>query len=92
MDDTPVSFLGRTLPPGTRVRTVILLPAQAVDYRPEDWADTLVVVERGTLELECSRGVRARFGSGSVLTLVAVEPRRLLNSGSTPLVLKALTR
>lgn len=77
---------------GGQFRTVILLPKQSIRYLRENWADTMVIVERGTLELECSRSVRARFGPGSVLTFAALEPRRLLNTGTTPLVLNALTR
>ncbi|MER7645517.1 hypothetical protein [Streptomyces sp. NPDC126522] len=50
------------------------------------------MVEEGLLEVECSSGARARFGSGAVLTFAAVQPWRLLNPGATPLVLSALTR
>lgn len=91
-DGEPVSFVGRRTPPGRRVRTVVIPPGDVLDYVPGEWTDALVVVEEGLLEVECSSGARARFGSGAVLTFAAVQPRRLLNPGATPLVLSALTR
>ncbi|UXX91188.1 hypothetical protein N7U49_00310 [Streptomyces sp. AD2-2] len=91
-DGEPVSFVGRRTRPGHRVRTVVIRPGEALDYVSEEWTDALVVVEEGLLEVECSSGARARFGSGAVLTFAAVQPRRLLNPGATPLILSALTR
>jgi mannose-6-phosphate isomerase-like protein (cupin superfamily) len=88
----PLSFLGREPPPGGRVRAVVLVPAGVVAYRVADWADALVVVERGTLEVECRNGVSARFGQGAVLTFAAVRPLRLRNPGAEPLVLSVLVR
>jgi len=73
-------------------RTVILQPGDGLDFAAADWADTLVIVEHGELELQCRSGRRARFGAGAVLTLVGLPVRRLRNSGSGPLVLSALTR
>jgi hypothetical protein len=87
-----LSFLGRPGPRNLRLRTLTLQPRDALDYRPGDWVDTLVVVERGELELECQSGVRAWFGQGAVLVLAELGLRRLRNSSSTPLVLSALSR
>lgn len=75
-----------------RRRTVILPPGDGLDYAAADWADTLVIIEHGELELECRSGRRARFGTGAVLTLVGLPVRRLHNPGSAPLVLSAITR
>jgi hypothetical protein len=92
MDDADgVSFLRGPCPSGFRLRTLTLLPRDAVDYVPADWVDTLVVVEVGELELECSSGARACFGAGAVLVLFAPGLRRLRNCGSAPLVLSALS-
>ncbi|GIF47936.1 hypothetical protein DFJ67_7521 [Asanoa ferruginea] len=77
-----VSFLGRR-----SVGAVVVPPAEALDYRPAEWAGALVVVEHGTLEVECANGVGARFEAGAVLTFANVRPRRLLNPGAVPLVL-----
>jgi hypothetical protein len=91
-DGEQLTFLGRRLPPACRIHTVVLAPSAALDYRHRQWADALVVVERGTLEVECGSGARARFGAGAVLTFATVRPRRLLNPGMTPLLLSALIR
>ncbi len=72
--------------------TLILQPGDGVDYATADWADTLVIVERGELELECASGRCARFAVGAVLTLVGLPVRRLRNPGPGPLVLAAITR
>ena len=92
MDDgEPISFLGRPAL-GGRVRVVVLPPADVLEYRCEQWADALVVVERGTLEVECRGGARARFRCGAMLAFAMVEPWRLHNPGDIPLVLSVLTR
>jgi hypothetical protein len=93
MDDPErVSFLGTPCPRSFRLRTVILQPHDALDYQPADWLNTLVLVERGELEVECRSGARASFDAGSALVLSGLELRRLRNPGSTPLVLSALSR
>lgn len=75
-----------------RRRTVILQPGDGLEYVAADWADTLVVVERGLLELECRSGRCAPFPAGAVITMVGLPVRRLHNAGSQPLVLSAITR
>jgi hypothetical protein len=91
-DSEPTSFLARRPPPVGRVRIVVLRPARSLEYRREHWADALVIVERGTLEVELTSGDRARFGSGAILAFATVEPRRLNNPGACFLVISALTR
>jgi hypothetical protein len=78
----------------TQIRrwTVTLRPGEALDYVVADWADALVVVARGVLELECHSGRRARFAAGSVLTLAGLPVRRLRNPHPDPLVLDAAAR
>lgn len=77
-----------------RVRfwTVVLQPGDALEYLAQDWADALVVVTSGELELECRSGRRASFSAGAVLTLATLPVRRLCNRRSEPLVLHAMTR
>lgn len=88
----PVSFLGAQCPASFRLCTLTLLPNDAIDYRPADWADALVVVERGELEIECRAGTRARFGAGAVVMFAGLSLRRLRNASTGPLVLSALSR
>lgn len=91
MDDADgVTFLGARCPQNLRLRTVVI--RDALDYRPEDWVDTLVVVECGALEVQCRSGARARFGPGSVLVLDGLALQRLRNASEEPLVLSALSR
>jgi hypothetical protein len=93
MDDAEkVSFLCAPFPQSLRLRTVILQPQDALDYRRADWLDTVVVVERGELEMQCRSGARAWFGPGATLVFTGLGLRRLRNPGNAPLVLSALTR
>lgn len=72
--------------------TLTLQPGDVQDVSVADWVDTLVVVARGELEVECRSGRRATFAAGAVLTLAELPVRRLHSRGSEPLVLCALTR
>jgi hypothetical protein len=67
-------------------------PGEALDVRRADWADTLVVVERGDLDVECHDGTHTRFPRGAVLVLDAPEPRRLRGVSDGLLVLSAVSR
>ncbi len=77
---------------GLRSWSIALLPGETHPVVGADWADTLVVVERGELELECCSGRRATFVSGSVLTLAGLSVRCLHNHGPSVVVLCAVTR
>ncbi|NKY87849.1 cupin domain-containing protein [Nocardia veterana] len=72
--------------------TLVLRPGEELDYETGDWADALVVVAAGELELECRSGRRVRFAAGAVLAPSAVPVRRLFNPGPGPLILAAVTR
>jgi quercetin dioxygenase-like cupin family protein len=87
-----VSFLGARRPKHFRLRTLTLQPSEAFDYHRADWADTVVVVERGELEVECRGGERAWFPEGAILVFAGLALRRLRNAGSGSLVLSALSR
>jgi hypothetical protein len=95
-DDEVLSFLGSSLGDGHhprhRVGILILEPGDAVDARPADWADALVVVERGRLQVECDSGAREVFEPGAVLVLTRLELRRLRSVGTTALVVSAVSR
>ena len=87
-----ISFAGRRCPARFRLRTVTLQPSDAIDFVPSDWTDSVVVVERGALEIECSTGRRATFAEGAVLVFDGLRLCRLRNAGGVPLVLSALSR
>jgi hypothetical protein len=92
--DSPdrVSFVGARCPASLLLRTLILQPRDTIDYQRADWVDTLVVVERGELEIECRSGARAHFHEGALVVFAGLTLRRLRNSSSKPLVLSALSR
>jgi hypothetical protein len=51
-------------------RVVSIAPSRTRDYQSQEWSDTLVLVERGEVELEHLDGRRYRFGRGAVLFLI----------------------
>jgi quercetin dioxygenase-like cupin family protein len=87
-----LSFLGRLLPPGFDMAVVIVDPGDSRSFQEADWRDALVVVERGTIQLEASGGGRRDFVTGDVLCLVGLSLRALHNRGPEPAVLVAVSR
>ena len=87
-----ISFLGARCPKDFRLHTLTLHPRDTIDYRPADWADVLVVVERGKLEVECRGGARAQFEEGAILAFATLAVRWLRNPSSNPVVLSTLSR
>jgi hypothetical protein len=71
---------------------LVVPPDETVEIAPADWADTLVVVISGELEVLCRSGCRARFATGAVLTLAGLSVFALSNPRPRPLVLQAVTR
>jgi hypothetical protein len=89
---SPLSFLGRRLPPPFERRLVVLAPEHPWVYDEAEWRGALVVVEHGQIELECLDGSRHRFGRGDVLWLDRLPLRALHNRGHTSAVLVAVSR
>jgi quercetin dioxygenase-like cupin family protein len=87
-----LTFLDGPLPARFRLRGVTLEPGGSRPYRTEDWADALVVVERGEIELECRAGGRRRFPAGAVMWLQGMDLHALHNPGPQPAVLSAVSR
>ena len=91
-DEGGLSFLGRRLAPTFLVRFVALSPDQQRSYVPEEWSDTLVVVERGAIELLFLSGARRVFVRGDVLCLDGLPLRSLRTHGEVQALLSAVTR
>src|SRR4051794_10289831 len=92
MDDDALSFDGRSLSPRFALLAVTIPPGTRRPYDADEWRDTLVLVETGEIELECTRGGRRRFGSGALLPLGALSLRALYNPGLEPVRLTAVSR
>jgi len=93
MDDEGPPLRCRGALPGRFSRRVVTLaPGERCRYVAEDWADALVVVEDGTIELEDLVGGRRRLARGAVLWLVGLPLRAVHNAGRHPAVLVAVSR
>ena len=57
-----------------------------------DWTDCLVLVEQGTVEVECEGGVRRTFVAGDMLALECLPVRALRNHGPDETRLLAVRR
>jgi quercetin dioxygenase-like cupin family protein len=94
MDDSSdrLSFLGRPVPRGFELRVVTLSPGSQLPYAEAEWEDSLVVVERGRVDLECMAGGRRRFRPGDLIWLVGLRLRAVHNPADEPAVLVAIRR
>jgi hypothetical protein len=87
-----LTFLGRQLSARFAVRFVRMAPGARRPYVEAEWRGALVVVERGTVELECRGGASRAFAPGSVLWLVGLPLRALHSRGPEPALLSVVTR
>jgi hypothetical protein len=78
--------------PRFRIRRIVVAPGAERPYDESEWKDSLVVVESGKLELECTGGSSRRFGRGDVLWLIGLPLCVLRNAGAVPTVLVAVSR
>lgn len=91
-DSVPPSFLGGRLPPSFTLRVVTIAPGGSRGYEPAEWADAIVVVERGRVEVCCSDGTVLRFGAGDPLWLAGLPILALRNPGEEDAVLTGVRR
>lgn len=75
-----------------RRREVVIPAGDGLPYVDADWADAIVVVASGEVDLCCSRGGSRRFGRGSVLFFVGLGLVALRNPGPDVTVLVAHSR
>lgn len=87
-----LSFLRSRLSPAFEVRVTAVAPGRERTYHEADWRDALVVVDRGSVELESLDGSRERFARDDVLWLEGLPLRALHNCGGEPAVLLAISR
>jgi hypothetical protein len=87
-----LSFLGRRLPPWVRLHVVVLAPGCTHPFDPGDWRGALIVVERGTIELELRNGRRVSCTQGYVGTLSGLKLRALHNRSDRTAVITGVSR
>lgn len=80
------------LPPGFERWRVRLDPGAERASAACEWEGALVLVERGTLDVECVSGGRRRFASGSLVALGWLPLRVLRNPGRVPVEVVAVRR
>ena len=91
-DDWAPLPLGRQVPPTFNTR-VVTIPARASHpFDPTEWADSIIILERGTIELHCVNGGRYPFARGAILCLDGLQLRHLHNPGPDPAILLAVSR
>ena len=73
-------------------RDVIVEPGATHTFESHEWRDALVLVKRGSIELETRSGARRTFVAGHVLWLERLPLRLLRNPGRTLAVLEASRR
>lgn len=92
MDGESLSFLQLPLPRTVDLRLVAIPPGGSKPFMAEEWDDSLVVIEQGSVELECIRGGRRAFVTGSVMFLSGLPLRTIHNPGAKPALLAAVSR
>jgi hypothetical protein len=88
----PLSLLKRRPPSAFERRVVVVPPGAERPYDEAEWLDAVVVVERGTIELDCPGGASLRLPPGSVLWLAGLPLRALCNRGPELAVLAGVRR
>ena len=80
------------LPPGFVRWRLSLAPGAERASSASEWEGAIVLVARGTLDIECLAGGCERFHRGDLLALGWLPVRALRNPGRAPLELVAVRR
>jgi hypothetical protein len=91
-DESACALFRDPLPEGFSRHVFRLEPGVEVELEPGTLPDAIVLVERGSLELECQAGTTERFGCGSMIPIARLPFCRLRSLGPGPLVLVAVAR
>jgi hypothetical protein len=91
-DGERLSFVRRGTSSKFAVRQILVATGSEYAYHESEWSDALIVVERGTIDLECRDGSRRSFMSGDVLFLSGLPLRKLRNNGLEPVLLISVAR
>lgn len=93
LDPDLVEALGRPdLPPSFERFRVVLAPGEQRPTHAADWTACLVLIERGTIEVDCDAGGMRSFLAGDLLALGWLPIRTLRNPGVGEACLLAVRR
>ncbi|MGS0683924.1 hypothetical protein ACVBEQ_02005 [Nakamurella sp. GG22] len=90
-DRDPLEIAGRVWPTFI-ARRVVLAGFSTQPFDEAQWRDALVIVERGTVEVETVSGLRRAFSVGDILWLTGLNLRALHNPSVEDAVLAAVSR
>jgi len=91
-NDVTDSWLSGAGRPEFERRRLVIAPGAEHASSAGEWADALVLLERGSLEVECLAGARRAFQATAILCLGWLPLRTLRSMGSEPAELVALRR
>ena len=91
-DDDALRLDVRPMPRWAQRRSVTIPPGETLDYRPEDWAESMLIVTTGSIELESPLGSVHPFASGSILWCQGLPIRLIRSTGEDPAVLVSISR
>jgi len=77
---------------GFRRAVVTISAGQVYPFRAAEWADMIILVECGTVELELCSGERRELGPGAIFWLAGLPMLALRNAGREPVVLMTISR
>lgn len=93
LDADLAEALGRAdLPPAFERFRTVLPSGDSRPTRRADWAGCLVLVERGTVEVDCDAGGTRSFATGDLIALDWLPLRMLRNPGADEACLLAIRR
>lgn len=82
----------RDLPAAFERFRIVLASGDSLPTRPAEWAGCLVLVERGTIEVDCEPGGTGSFAAGDLIALDWLPLRTLHNPGPDEACLLAVHR
>jgi hypothetical protein len=82
----------RDLPAAFERFRLVLASGDSRPARPADWAGCLILVERGTVEVDCGAGGTRSFATGSLIALDWLPLKTLRNPGTAEACLLAVRR
>lgn len=91
-DDDHLDLDPDHLPRWASRRSMTIAPGDTIDYRAEDWQDSMLVVADGAIELESPLGSVHRFDSGSILWCQGLPIRLIRSTGLDAAVLISISR